>query len=128
MAEKAVAPEPVAAAPAPLPEAQTFALYFNTDDYEVGQTAQTVLSEVRAAASKMDGAQITVVGFTDTVGASEYNTELSERRAEAVAQALADAAAQKITTLSYGQYNQAVPTGDGVDELLNRRVEITVSP
>ena len=128
MAEAAVAPEPVAAAPAPLPEAQTFALYFNTDDYEVGQTAQTVLSEVRAAASKMDGAQITVVGFTDTVGASEYNTELSERRAEAVAQALADAAAQKITTLSYGQYNQAVPTGDGVDELLNRRVEITVSP
>jgi outer membrane protein OmpA-like peptidoglycan-associated protein len=126
----AVAPEPVAAAPAPPPppEAQTFILYFGTDDYELDQTAQTVLSEVRAAASKMDGAQVTVAGFTDTVGASEYNIELSGRRAEAVAQALADSAAQKITTLSYGQYNQAVATGDSVDELLNRRVEITVSP
>ena len=128
LAELAVAPEPVAAAPAPLPEAQTFVLYFNTDDYEVGETAQTVLSEVRAAASKMEGAQITVIGFTDTVGASEYNVDLSDRRAEAVAQALANSAAQKITTLSYGQYNQAVATGDGIDELLNRRVEITVSP
>jgi outer membrane protein OmpA-like peptidoglycan-associated protein len=128
LAEIAVAPEPVAAVPAPLPEAQTFVLYFGTDDYELDQTAQTVLSEVRAAASKMDGAQVTVAGFTDTVGASEYNIELSGRRAEAVAQALADSAAQKIDAIHFGQYNQAVPTDDGVDELLNRRVEITVSP
>ncbi len=128
LAEIAVAPEPVAAAPAPLPEAQTFVLYFGTDDYELDQTAQTVLSEVRAAASKMDGAQVTVAGFTDTVGASEYNIELSGRRAEAVAQALADSAAQKIDARHFGQYNQAVPTDDGIDELLNRRVEITVSP
>ncbi len=128
MAEMAVAPEPVAAAPAPPPEAQTFVLYFGTDDYELDQTVQTVLSEVRAAASKMDGAQVTVAGFTDTVGASEYNIGLSGRRAEAVAQALADSAAQKIDAIFFGQHNQAVPTGDGIGESLNRRVEITVSP
>jgi outer membrane protein OmpA-like peptidoglycan-associated protein len=76
----------------------------------------------------MDGAKITVAGFTDTEGTSKYNLGLSDRRAEAVATALADAAAQKIDTLSFGQHNQAVPTGDGVEEPRNRRVEVTVSP
>jgi outer membrane protein OmpA-like peptidoglycan-associated protein len=120
----------VAAAPAPPPppEAQTFVLYFGTDDYEVDIAAEAVLSQVRAVASKMDGAKITVAGFTDTVGTSKLNLGLSDRRAEAVALALADAAAQKIDTLSFGQYNQAVPTDDDVEEALNRRVEITVSP
>ncbi len=130
VAEMAVAPEPVAAAPAPPPppEAQTFVLYFGTDDSEVDIAAEAVLSQVRAVASKMDGAKITVAGFTDTVGTSKLNLGLSDRRAEAVALALADAAAQKIDTLSFGQHNQAVPTGDNVEEALNRRVEITVSP
>ncbi len=130
MAEKAVAPEPVAAAPAPPPppEAQAFVLYFGTDDDSLNKAAQAVLSEVRAAASKMDGGRIAVAGFTDTEGSSKYNLGLSVRRAEAVAHALADAAAQKIDTISFGQFNQAVPTVDGVEEPLNRRVEIMVSP
>lgn len=130
MAEKAVAPKPVAAAPAPPPppEAQTFVLYFGTDGDELDKASQAVLSRVRAAASKIDGAKITVAGFTDAEGTSKYNLGLSDRRAETVALALADAAAQKIDTISFGQYNQAVPTADGVEEPLNRRVEITVSP
>ncbi len=128
LAEMAVAPEPVAAAPAPPPDAQTFVLYFGTGDFEVDIAAEAVLSQVRAVASKMAGAKITVIGFTDTEGTSKHNLELSDQRAEAVARALADAAAQKIDTLSFGQYNQAVPTGDGVEEALNRRVEIMVSP
>jgi len=127
MAEMAVAPEPVATA-APPPMAQTFILYFGTGNDELDQAAQTVLSEVRAAASKMDEANITVSGFTDAEGSSKFNLGLSDRRAEAVAGALADAAAQKLDTVSFGQFNQAVPTEDGVQEPRNRRVEITVSP
>jgi outer membrane protein OmpA-like peptidoglycan-associated protein len=118
----------MAAAPAPPPEAQSFVLYFGTADDELDEAAQAVISRVRAAASKLDGAKITVAGFTDTEGTAKYNLGLSDRRAEAVATALADAAAQKIDTLSFGQHNQAVPTGDGVEEPRNRRVEITVSP
>jgi outer membrane protein OmpA-like peptidoglycan-associated protein len=130
LAEKAVAPKPVAAAPAPPPPpgAQNFVLYFGTADDQLDEAAQAVISRVRAAASKMDGAKIMVAGFTDTEGTSKFNLGLSDRRAEAAATALADAAAQKIDTLSFGQYNQAVPTGDGVEEPRNRRVEITVSP
>ncbi|MEE9250457.1 MAG: OmpA family protein, partial [Alphaproteobacteria bacterium] len=112
----------------PPPEAQTFVLYFGTDGDELDKASQAVLSRVRAAASKIDGAKITVTGFTDAEGTSKYNLGLSDRRAETVALALADAAAQKIDTISVGQYNQAVPTADGVEEPLNRRVEITVSP
>ena len=130
MAEKAVAPKPVAAAPAPPPppEAQTFVLYFGMDGDELDKASQAVLSRVRAAASKIGGAKITVAGFTDAEGTSKYNLGLSDRRAETVALALADAATQKIDTISFGQYNQAVSTADGVEEPLNRRVKITVSP
>ena len=128
MAELAVAPKPMAAAPAPPPEAQTFVLYFGTANDELDEAAQAVLSRVRAAAAKMGGAKITVAGYTDTEGTSKYNLGLSDRRAEAVALALADAASQKIDTMSFGQHNQAVPTADGVQEPQNRRVEITVSP
>ena len=130
--EDALKPKPIAKKveppAAPPPEAQTFVLYFGTDGDELDKASQAVLSRVRAAASKIDGAKITVAGFTDAEGTSKYNLGLSDRRAETVALALADAAAQKIDTISFGQYNQAVPTADGVEELLNRRVEITVSP
>ena len=130
--EDALKPKPVAKKveppAAPPPEAQTFVLYFGTDGDELDKASQAVLSRVRAAASKIDGAKITVAGFTDAEGTSKYNLGLSDRRAETVALALADAAAQKIDTISFGQYNQAVSTADGVEEPLNRRVEITVSP
>ncbi len=130
--EDALKPKPIAKKveppAAPPPEAQTFVLYFGTDGNELDKASQAVLSRVRAAASKIDGAKITVAGFTDAEGTSKYNLGLSDRRAETVALALADAAAQKIDTISFGQYNQAVPTADGVEEPLNRRVEITVSP
>ena len=130
--EDALKPKPIAKKveppAAPPPEAQTFVLYFGTDGDELDKASQAVLSRVRAAASKIDGANITVAGFTDAEGTSKYNLGLSDRRAETVALALADAAAQKIDTISFGQHNQAVPTADGVEEPLNRRVEITVSP
>jgi OOP family OmpA-OmpF porin len=130
--EDALKPKPIAKKveppAAPPPEAQTFVLYFGTDGDELDKASQAVLSRVRAAASKIDGAKITVAGFTDAEGTSKYNLGLSDRRAETVALALADAAAQKIDTISFGQHNQAVPTADGVEEPLNRRVEITVSP
>ncbi len=128
MAEKAVAPKPMAAAPAPPPGAENFVLYFGTADDQLDNAGQAVLSRVRAATAKMGGAKITVAGYTDTEGTSKYNLGLSDRRAEAVALALADAASQKVGTLSFGQHNQAVPTADGVQEPQNRRVEISVSP
>ena len=70
-----------------------------------------------------------IAGHTDTSGPSDYNAQLSQRRALAVREALE---ADGMTVRDYaeldleaeGETKPAVQTGDGVRERLNRRVEI----
>jgi outer membrane protein OmpA-like peptidoglycan-associated protein len=71
-------------------------------------------------------ARVMVIGYTDTSGPSDYNILLSQRRAEAVARALAQRgiASEVMTLEAYGEERLAVPTADGVVEKMNRRVEI----
>ncbi len=106
---------------------ETFVLYFDTDSFRLDISAKAVLREAQAAASKLAGPKITVVGFTDTVGSETHNLSLSDRRAASVVEALAGIT-EKIESLGLGQFDLAVPTSDGVDEPLNRRATITVSP
>ncbi len=102
-----------------------FVLYFDFDKTAITPAGQSVLAEAEAAAKKL-GATVSVAGHTDTAGDMTYNEMLSERRAEAVARALADGgvAAKRISTEWHGQTNLAVPTPDGTPKAPNRRVEI----
>ncbi len=78
--EDALKPKPIAKKveppAAPPPEAQTFVLYFGTDGDELDKASQAVLSRVRAASSNIDGAKITLAGFTDAEVTSKYNLGL----------------------------------------------------
>ncbi|MEL7444882.1 MAG: OmpA family protein [Pseudomonadota bacterium] len=75
---------------------------------------------------------IDVYGFTDTTGSEALNQGLSERRAQAVADYLAarGVARSRMATQGYGESYDflRVKTGDGIDEPLNRRVEIKIIP
>ncbi|MDZ4273158.1 MAG: OmpA family protein [Erythrobacter sp.] len=75
---------------------------------------------------------IDVYGFTDTTGSDALNQRLSEQRAQAVADYLAarGVARARIATQGYGeQYDYLrVKTGDNINEPLNRRVEIKITP
>ncbi|KPP95439.1 MAG: OmpA family protein [Erythrobacter sp.] len=75
---------------------------------------------------------IDVYGFTDTTGSDSLNQRLSEQRAQAVADYLSarGVARSRLATQGYGeQYDYLrVKTEDGVDEPLNRRVEIKIIP
>ncbi|HDS0951512.1 TPA: OmpA family protein [Stenotrophomonas maltophilia] len=85
-------PSPPPPAPAPLPE-QPLRLsadaLFGFDSAvlsaEGQQAVQGVLAQVREASQVQ---AIQVVGYTDRIGAAGYNQQLSQRRAEAVRQAL----------------------------------------
>ena len=68
-------------------------------------------------------------GYTDTSGAATYNMGLSVRRAKAVAaQLVADGVpASEIEIHGYGETHLLVPTGPGVREPQNRRVEIILN-
>jgi outer membrane protein OmpA-like peptidoglycan-associated protein len=71
-----------------------------------------------------------VDGHTDTVGSHQYNQDLSERRAESVAQELIvrDVLPGRLIVRGFGETQPLVPTGDNVNEPQNRRVEIQIVP
>ena len=68
----------------------------------------------------------TATGHTDTSGPESYNMALSLRRANAVKDALVrdGVPAQAIVVIGKGESQPLTPTGDGVREPQNRRVEI----
>jgi hypothetical protein len=74
--------------------------------------------------------QVTVTGYTDTSGSAAHNLELSQRRAEVVADELVreGVPATDIVTIGRGEEDLRVPTADGVREARNRRAEIIVGP
>jgi outer membrane protein OmpA-like peptidoglycan-associated protein len=72
--------------------------------------------------------QVLIEGFTDSRGSEQYNQQLSERRAEAVAQALiADGiASDRITTRGHGEQYPIATNDTDAGRQKNRRVEITI--
>jgi OOP family OmpA-OmpF porin len=72
--------------------------------------------------------RLEVNGYTDTSGTPRYNKGLSERRARTVAAELVrDGVPQNaINVQGLGDTNLLVPTGPGVREPQNRRVEIII--
>ena len=90
------------------------------------------LNSVADSLIKYPNSLVDVYGFTDTTGSDALNQCLSEQRAQAVADYLAarGVARGRLATRGYGEsYDQLrVKTADGVDEPLNRRVEIKIIP
>jgi len=70
-----------------------------------------------------------VIGYTDTAGSAAYNRKLSERRAQAVADALVAEGVPRasLDVQWHGEDQLPVPTADGVPEPQNRRVSIAMT-
>jgi peptidoglycan-associated lipoprotein len=105
-----------------------FTLYFLSDTVELTPQSQRLIPQIIAVIRDRGSADTSVVGHTDTVASKAYNDPLSRRRAEVVGTLLeAGGVAPGILEIAaYGKANPAVPTGDNVAELRNRRVEVTV--
>ena len=120
------APAPVAA-PAPAP-AKSYLVFFDWDKYSLTQRALNIISQAASDSKTAQTTTIDVSGYTDTSGTPDYNMGLSWRRAKAVAaQLVADGVpASEIETQGFGETHLLVPTGPGVREPQNRRVEIVL--
>jgi outer membrane protein OmpA-like peptidoglycan-associated protein len=129
-AAPAVAPvaAPVAAAPAPAP-ARTYLVFFDWDKASLTPRATQIIAQAASDSKTQSTTTIDVNGYTDTSGTPVYNQGLSVRRAKAVAaQLVADGVpASEITAKGFGDTNLLVPTGPGVREPQNRRVEIVLN-
>ncbi len=122
---------PVAAAPAPAPQAvapPSFMVFFDWDSSRLSEASLNVVRQAASAFKSKGSARITATGHTDTSGPEAYNMALSLRRANAVKDALVrdGVPAQAITVIGKGESQLLVPTGDNVREPQNRRVEIVV--
>ena len=126
----AMAEKPVAATPAPAPAAtfkDSYVIYFAFDSSQISsESAATVAEVIRAIQSQNAGASI--IGYADTVGSSQYNIALSQRRAKAIADQILNAGVRPavVTTEGRGESELAVPTADNVREARNRRAVINI--
>jgi hypothetical protein len=121
------APATPTAAPAPAP-ARSYLVFFDWDKATLTTRAQQIIKEAADNSTKVSYTRIEVNGYTDTSGTPQYNQGLSMRRAQAVAAELVkDGVPQNaISIQGFGETHLLVPTGPGVREPQNRRVEIVL--
>jgi outer membrane protein OmpA-like peptidoglycan-associated protein len=101
---------------------------FETGGTELTADSKQMIVEVVKAIKTRNPLEITVSGHTDSVGSAEYNRVLSLKRAHAIASILvSQGVKEELIEITYhGKENPLIRTPDGVAELRNRRVEITI--
>ncbi|HET8997282.1 MAG TPA: OmpA family protein [Acetobacteraceae bacterium] len=129
---QAPAPAPMAApaaAPAPAVQpARSYLVFFDWDKATLTERARQIIHEAAENSTRVQYTQIAVNGYTDTSGTAKYNMGLSIRRAQAVAAELVRDGVPRnaIVIKGFGETHLLVPTGEGVREPQNRRVEIII--
>ena len=118
-----VPPAPQAVQPA---APKSYLVFFDFDKSDLTSAGRQIVDQAAMNAPAAKVTQIAVTGHTDTVGSDEYNMRLSKRRAMSVAAELEahGIPESEIAIVAKGKRDPLVPTGDGVREPQNRRVEI----
>ncbi|MFO7801372.1 MAG: OmpA family protein, partial [Desulfovermiculus sp.] len=98
---------------------------FDFDSATIKPGGQTEISRVADVLNQYPQTNIRVEGHTDASGPEEYNQRLSERRAQAVKNALMQQGVEdwRITTAGYGE-SQPVSSNAAA----NRRVTVVIEP
>jgi len=124
---QAPAAAPAAATPAAAP-ARSYLVFFDWDKATLSDRAKGIIKEAAENSRKVQVTRIEVNGYADTSGNPQYNQGLSVRRAQAVAAELVrnGVARNAISIQGFGDTKLLVPTGPGVREPQNRRVEIII--
>jgi OOP family OmpA-OmpF porin len=115
------------ATPAPA-AARSYLVFFDWDKATLTDRARSIVKEAADNSTRVQYTRLEVNGYTDTSGKPSYNQGLSLRRAKTVAAELVrDGVPQNaISVQGLGDTNLLVPTGAGVREPQNRRVEIII--
>ena len=106
---------------------ETFLLYFENNGTQLLPQSELLLTNIITSANDRSYPQINIIGHADATGDSQYNMELSYRRASAVAQLLKSKNPQEADYRidSYGENDPLVISGNDA-EPKNRRVEIQI--
>ena len=103
---------------------------FAVDSAAIDPAFQTTLGSVANTLSRYEKSYVDVLGHTDSTGSDAYNQSLSERRAESVANFLANSGVQRarLATKGYGESQPIASNATEAGRAANRRVEIKIVP
>ena len=103
---------------------------FATDSAEISPQFYSTLNAVAIVLNEFPETLIEVTGHTDSTGRAEYNLQLSQRRAQSVAQYLIaqGVAPNRVIARGMGQTMPIAPNDTPEGRAQNRRVEIRIHP
>jgi OmpA-OmpF porin, OOP family len=105
-----------------------FVLYFREGSTDLVDESTALVPELFQEMKRRPGADIQIVGHTDTVGDGSANDALSIQRAEIVQAMLLKMGMPQdiVRATGRGEREPLEPTGDNVASVFNRRVEVLV--
>ena len=103
-------------------------IHFGHNSAVIENASQSDISTTASILKKYPDSKVIVKGYTDSLGNPAYNVDLSQRRAQAVADELIKQGvkAENVTAIGYGAANP-VATNDTIEgRRQNRRVELEI--
>lgn len=103
---------------------------FPVDSTTISPSFQTTLNTISSNLVQYPDSLIDVYGHTDSTGSDQYNLDLSQRRADAVADYLVirGVARSRVRTQGFGERYPVADNATDAGRALNRRVEIKITP
>ncbi len=104
-----------------------YGIYFDTDKDVLKPESQPTIAEIVKLLKSDPALRIHVVGHTDNQGKTDYNLDLSRRRAASVVYALSSQgiAAGRLDSFGCGVYAPVASNETEEGRAKNRRVELT---
>jgi outer membrane protein OmpA-like peptidoglycan-associated protein len=102
---------------------------FDTGRAELKPGAQRSIDKLTAFLNDNPERKVEIEGFTDSQGTDDYNRQLSQRRADAVASAIIQAGieSQRVRARGYGEEFPVASNDNAGSRQRNRRVEVVIS-
>lgn len=118
------APKPVEPAPVAMAEPTVIQklnlstdVLFEFDSAKLKEAGKRKLDELAQTAQGAEVSQVQIVGFADRIGSEKYNQQLSEKRAQAVKEYIAQAGASADRVQAEGRGKDSSITGDECDKM-----------
>jgi peptidoglycan-associated lipoprotein len=105
-------------------------ILFDFDKADIRQSERSKIADVQTYLRQNTGAELAIEGFADPRGTDRYNLRLSERRVQAVRDALVSAGVSSNRIRIGAQGEKQRNCGEDTEDCFqrNRRVEIFVRP
>jgi outer membrane protein OmpA-like peptidoglycan-associated protein len=103
-------------------------MYFVQDTTDLAPGSEGMIDALDRHFKARPGAELEIIGYTDTVGKADYNLVLSQKRADEIKGRLIELGfpPDAITATGRGENELRFPTPDETENGGNRRVEIIV--